>query len=150
MSRPVVDTGKHQTAFEFKDAVALMTTQTTAMFQLWAFYTATVLGSMVFGFSRSQTGATAAIFLVGYWAFALGELTLLIKTMKMIQEVSSFIARYYSRGKGLNKDLEGIVSRIEKNTNPLWPSVLIQLLGNICVTLLVVANALGGAPPINL
>jgi len=35
------------------------------------------------------------------------------------------------------------VSRIDKNTNPLWPSVVIRLLGNTCVTLLVMANAVG-------
>jgi hypothetical protein len=137
------DDANANVAFKLSDAISLLSSQTAAMYQLWAFYTATVLGSLVFGFSRPQTGATAALFLIGYWAFALGELTLLIKTMKMIQEVSCYISSCYSSEQELYKGLGRLVSRIDKNTNPIWPSVAIQLLGNTCVSLLVMMNAAG-------
>ena len=140
------DDANANVAFKLSDAISLLSSQTAAMYQLWAFYTATVLGSLVFGFSRPQTGATAAIFLIGYWAFALGELTLLIKTMKMIKEVSDYISSRYSSEPKLYNGLGKLVSRIDKNTNPLWPSVVIQLLGNTCVTLLVMANAVTATP----
>ena len=49
-------------SLKLHEALALLSSQTAAMFRLRGFYTATVLGSLAFGISSHQTRATAGIF----------------------------------------------------------------------------------------
>jgi hypothetical protein len=134
--------------YKLADAMSLFSSQTAAMYQLWAFYTATVLGSIVFGLSRTHTCMTASVFLVGYWAFSLGELALLFQTMRLLRAIREYISTFQmeSHDEGA-KRLNGVLSCIAKTKNPFCISMGIQLLGSICVTLLVAASAAGWVPP---
>jgi hypothetical protein len=78
--------------FKLSDAVVHFNSQTTGTYQLWTFYTATVLGSLVLALSHQMTVLSASIFLVGFWAFALGELKLLCRSMLLINKIREAIS----------------------------------------------------------
>ena len=134
--------------YELADAMSLFSSQTAAMYQLWAFYTATVLGSIIFGLSRTHTPMTAFVFLVGYWAFSLGELALLSQTMKLIATIRGYISTFQTSSHDEDaRRLNEVVSCIAKTKNPRCISIGIQLFGSVCVTFLIAASAAGWVPP---
>ena len=133
------------TASEFKlsDAVAHLNSQTAGKYQLWAFYTATVLGSLVLALSRQMTVLSASIVLCGFWTFALGELALLRRTMLIINEIRAAITDRLSKIDDKNIDsYRPALSAVASNWNPIWIAVVVQFVGDLCVTALMIGNSI--------
>jgi hypothetical protein len=128
--------------FKLSDAVSHLNSQTAGTYQLWAFYTATVLGSLALALSHQMTAASATIFLVGFWAFALGELALLRRSMRLINGIRAGI-----RAKLDSIDDPGIepfrqaLLDAAYNWNPVRIAVFVQICGDLCVTALMAGNA---------
>ncbi|AZO72601.1 MAG: hypothetical protein E5V92_15740 [Mesorhizobium sp.] len=129
--------------FKLSDAIAHLNSQTAGTYQLWAFYTATVLGSLALALSHQMTEISAPIFLAGFWAFALGELALLRRSMSLINEMRVAVAHRLDSVEDNNiAPYRSALASATRNWNPIWVTVLVQIIGDLCVTALMAGNAL--------
>lgn len=129
--------------FKLSDAIAHLNSQTAGTYQLWAFYTATVLGSLALALSHQMTEISAPIFLAGFWAFALGELALLRRSMSLINEMRAAVVDRLGSIQDENiTPYRTALASTARNWNPIWVTVLVQIIGDLCVTALMAGNAL--------
>jgi hypothetical protein len=128
--------------FKLSDAIAYLNSQTAGTYQLWAFYTATVLGCLVLTLSHPLTPISAAILLAGFWAFALGELALLRRSLFFIRDMRAAIDKRLQSIDDVNIEAyRSALSAIARHRNPAGVYVAIQILGDLCVTTLMIANS---------
>ena len=130
--------------FKLSDAVSCLNSQTAGVFQLWAFYTATVLGCLVLTLSHRLTPISAPVLLIAFWTFAMGELKLLRRNMTFIREMREAIGR---RLESIDAVEAGpfypALWAIAHHRNPVGIYVVVQVVGNLCVTALMIANGAG-------
>ncbi|MEM0921707.1 MAG: hypothetical protein AAGI13_01595 [Pseudomonadota bacterium] len=125
------------------EAISLCQQQYNAMYQLWAFYTATILGSIVFSTGAEiLSHASIFLFLIAFWAFALGELALMLEVLKRIRVFQNDISELIkdpSEEAFYLKESARLFSGEGKRNNQ-WISILIQLTGNASVTVILMRD----------
>jgi hypothetical protein len=106
------------------DATALFSQQTSIMNGLWAVYVAATFARML--------PSTALAVTLGFRVFALGHLSLLRQTLRILSVIRSDISQAieFNSPKIFNETL----NRVVRTNNPLWISTSAHLIIDVCAT----------------
>jgi hypothetical protein len=160
---PGVRTGlaAHQlSGFELSHAIDLYAKQNSTITSLWTVYAAANFAAVAAGYSmwssaagysmRSRNSGTITLQIIsitlltiGYWCFALGQLTLLTQAIGVNKSLTSEIATYLEREvTESNYHFRKSICYLLSTANPRWVSITIHLIVDICVTLAIWFSAL--------
>jgi hypothetical protein len=115
------------------DATALFSQQTSIMNGLWAVYVAATFAIAGFGISvAGMLPSTALAVTLGFRVFALGHLSLLRQTLRILSVIRSDISQAieFNSPKIFNETL----NRVVRTNNPLWISTSAHLIIDVCAT----------------
>ena len=104
--------------------------------QLWAMFTAGNFAACAFSISVKALGqAEKWAMTVGYWLFALGNLTLIVQNLLVLLSMKD----------ALPPAVDGSIAPILADmTNPVWYSVVFHLFVCLCVTAIIWRSAFPG------
>ena len=122
--------------FDVVHAVQLFSENTGTINNLWGIYVVATFAAAGFGASSESISIwTAIVVTVGFWAFALGHLSLLTQALTLNRHLAADIMGALREG---NADDAGkfksAIQYLASTANPPWTSIAIHLLIDVCAT----------------
>lgn len=121
--------------FELNHAVTLFTQQTTTINNLWTVYAAATFAAAGYGISTSALSPIVALAVtLGFVAFAIGHLSLLMQGLKISQQVKKNISSFMESA-AKTHPFKSSIEQLIATANPPWISLVIHLLIDLCVVI---------------
>jgi hypothetical protein len=127
-------------AYKLSDAVTLFSQTTSSINTLWAVYVAATFAAAGFGASSTPLNAIAPVWAaaavtLGFWAFALGHLVLLMQALSVTRVLGTAICDVLAATPAaVELALKPVLERLVSTANPPWISMAIHLFIDACVT----------------
>lgn len=121
--------------FDVVHAVQLFSENTGTINNLWGLYIVATFAAAGFGASSDSISIGAAIVVtVGFWAFALGHLQLLVQALNLNRRLKTDISVALLEGAEDAGRFMPSIRYLISTANPPWISISIHLLIDVCAT----------------
>ena len=132
--------------FDVGQAVQLFSENTSHINSLWGVYVVATFAAAGFGASSQGITIGAAILVtIGFWAFTLGHLRLLVQALNINHRLKADILGALVEGGDDAGRFKASIEYLAKTANPPWVSVLIHLLIDVCATAALWSGTRAGA-----
>ena len=122
--------------FDVVHGVQLFSENTGTINNLWGIYVVATFAAAGFGASSESISiGTAIVVTVGFWAFALGHLRLLVQALNLNRRLAADIMGVLREGHADDAGpFKPSIQYLARTANPPWISIAIHLLIDGCAT----------------
>ena len=123
------------TQFDISHAVQLFSDNTDTINNLWGIYVVATFAAAGFGASSKHISiGTAIVVTIGFWAFALGHLSLLTQALNLNLQLEMDISSALGSDPDGAGPFKPTIQYLAGSADPPWISVSIHLLIDVCAT----------------